>query len=596
MAGRRIALAVVLACTVAGGAARMGTAGWGLPYQLHVDEKGFVVWEAVYAEWRGLMRGDWRPRINTYGPLVFELVLATKWATMGGIERAREVAAQFQDPAGYLRGAFGHLGDAPFHWPDLYLRLRLLVGLLGAVAVALLAAAAWRLEGPRAGAWTAAMAASAVGLIQVGHFYTAESLLVVELCMLLHACARLATGGGWGSAVYAGVATGLIAATKVPGLLLLAAVPVALAAPAPSASAARWRDAAREAGRATLRALVSGRFLAVVGVGLAVAALFNPWALFEPQAYFGEVAGNRSGLGVLRTHFTETEFGFYDWRFVYNDTTPFVYHLRRVLPYAIGTPLLLASGVALVSGARRLRPVDRLALAATLPTLLLIGAWGVKTIRYALPMVPGLLLAAGPALARWSVPEGTGAVRRLGVPLIAWGTAAYTVAYGLAFTLMFTEPDPRVAAARFITERAQPGDVVVVEAEPSYTAPLGHDHDLVGVAPDLRPDVRVRRLWTTRPPPERVDAHVQRRLRAARFVVIGDWYRRRAEHPRAPAPHRRFYEALRGGDMAFERVATFRPEPHLGPLRWSEDDAEILAVSFDHMGIEVYERTEATGP
>ncbi|MFW5926383.1 MAG: hypothetical protein ACOCV4_09480, partial [Myxococcota bacterium] len=553
--------------------------------------KGFVVWEAVFAEWRGLVHGDWRPRINTYGPLVFELVLATKWATMGGFDRARDVAAEFDGPLAYLRSAFDHLGEAPFFWPDLYLRLRLISGLLGALAIALLGAAAWRLEGPRAGAWTAALAAASVGLIQVGHFYTAESLLVFELCMLLHACALLATGGGLGSAVYAGVATGLIATTKAPGLVLLLAVPVALGAAGRAPADRPWRESARGMLAGSFRALASKRFWMVLGVGALVAAILNPWAFLEPGAYFGDVPGNRSGLRLLQTQLTETRFGFYDWRFVYNDTTPFVFHLRRLLPYALGTPLAVAAGVALAVGLRRLRPVDAIALVTTIPTLLLVGAWGVKTIRYILPMVPGLLLAAGPALARLSAPRpGAPLTTRIGAPVLAWATLAHTLAYGVAFTLMFRDPDPRVAAARYITENAHPGDIVVVEAEPSYTAPLGRNTDLVGVAPGIQPDVKIRPLWRTRPPPERVERHTRNQLRDARFVVVGDWYRRRAEHRRAPDPHRRFYASLRRGDLPFERVATFRPEPRLGPFRWPEDQDDILAVSFDHMGLEIYER------
>ena len=47
-----IALAALL-----GGGARLATADWGLPYALHVDEKGFVVHEALAAEYRGLRGG-----------------------------------------------------------------------------------------------------------------------------------------------------------------------------------------------------------------------------------------------------------------------------------------------------------------------------------------------------------------------------------------------------------------------------------------------------------------------------------------------------------------------------------------------------------
>ena len=56
---------VVAASVVVGGVARVGSAGWGLPYLLHVDEKGFVLWEVAAVEWRALRQDDWRPRTTT---------------------------------------------------------------------------------------------------------------------------------------------------------------------------------------------------------------------------------------------------------------------------------------------------------------------------------------------------------------------------------------------------------------------------------------------------------------------------------------------------------------------------------------------------
>lgn len=76
-------------------------------------------------------------------------------------------------------------------------------------------------------------------------------------------------------------------------------------------------------------------------------------------------------------------------------------------------------------------------------------------------------------------------------------------------------------------------------------------------------------------------------------MLIDDSYRAKVEHPWAQSVvpnHVAFLEALDSGELGFERVATFRREPHLGPLRWREADDEILARFFDHVGVEVWER------
>jgi hypothetical protein len=433
-----------------------------------------------------------------------------------------------------------------------------------------------------------------VGLLQVSHFFTSDALVVFELAMLVHASALFARGGGLSVSVYAGVAAGLLAATKMPGLAALPAVVLAIGADDPFPTA-RTREA--ELGRIvrrTARALVSPRFLLTILVGVAVLRVIHPWLFTDPHAYFYDVPQNRSGLWHIRVHLQETEFDFYDWRFTFNDTTPFLYHLTHPLVYALGAPLLVASFVALGIGFFRLRPIDRIAIVVALPTLFLVGNWGVKTIRYVMPMVPGLLLAAGPMLARATervkdAPRSRHVVRRV----LAWLVVGWTVAYGVAFAWMFTEPDSRVLAGHYVAEHAAPGDIVVVGPESAYTAPLGTNDDIVGVEPGLHPNVRVRKLFEGRPSGRDLGAHLDRVLADARFLVLDDFYLRRAAHPaiREKAPeHATFFDALLSGRTGYRRVATFRRRPTLGPFAWDESDDEILAVSFDHVGVEVWER------
>lgn len=583
---RNGAAIVIVMATVLGGAARLSSADWGLPFAFHVDERKFVLEEAMATEWRGLRRNDFRPNITTYGPVLYEAAIATKWMFEGGVERAAEIAARYTSESHYLDGAFGHDGERPFRWPVLLHRLRILSALLGSAVIVLLGCAALRLEGPSAAAMTAIATAACVGLIQVSHFYTAEAWLVFAVALVLHALSGLASGGGTRWAVYAGAGLALAAASKPPGVLVGAAVPVALAARAGATSWADWW-------RLSWKSSTSREFLVTAASTLFVLAILNPWLVFQPWDYFASSQGARSGWKVLGTHLQQGGFDFYDWRFTYNDTTPLGYHLTVLLPYALGGGVLAGAAAGLLWGLRRRTKLGLIAAAAALPSLLFVAPWGVKSIRFVLPVLPPLLILSGSALAAaWTLAPSRGWAR-IGLRTLATGILLHGVAYGSAFTAMFREEDPRIRAARFIGEQARAGDVVVVEPDASYTAPLGTNDENVGVHAEIRPPVEIRRLWGNRPPDGRVKRHLESTLGSARFLVVGEWYRRRGLHPsahvRAPAQHV-FYRALVAEETGYERVASFRPMPRLGPLVFDESGAEVLSVCFDHMPIEVYER------
>jgi hypothetical protein len=604
----RGAVVAFAAAVLVGGLARALTVRWGSPFLFHPDERGFVMWEAAAIEWRGLLRGDFRPRTTTYGPLVYETALALKWIFLGGIAEARREAAAARDEWAYVQAALSAEPDGkPFSFLAWTHLCRGFGALASAIAIALLGCAAWRLAGPRAGVVTAWLAALCAGLIQASHFWTTDSLLLVEIAMLLDACSQMARprvvfrGGrirerGAAAALYAGVALGLMAATKVTGLLLLAAVSIAIAHSTGSGGALRSDRAlaGHWLGR-SIAALATRRFAIVVATMIATYFVLCPWAFLEPEAYY-DVPPNRSGRDVFLSQYTDRDYGFYDWRFTYNGTLPYVYLLTNVLPYAVGGPVLAAAAVEMGRALRKDAAAARIAASAAIPTFLLVGSWGVKTIRYAIPSVPGILLAAGIVIAR-ALERGSPAARVLAGLAFALGLAR-----GVAFTGMFLENDPRVLAARWLRERLRPGDVVVVEPEASYTAPLGPGDDGIGASAPPPFGVHIRRLWQDAP--SDVDGHLAAVLQGARYLVVGEFYLRRGLHPEAPmrAPrHAEFYRRLVRGlpvgpELEFVRVATFARAPCLGPLCWDESEAEILAVSFDHMPVYIFERVLRNEP
>jgi hypothetical protein len=405
--------------------------------------------------------------------------------------------------------------------------------------------------------------------------------------MVIDAAALLLARPSWPRAAYAGLAIGLVLATKMTGALVALLVPWALWARRDGP----WRGA-------VVRACTSRFTWVAVVSALATFGLLCPWAAREGPAYFTGASGPSSGAYMLRSLY-ERDFGWYDWRFTYNGQPRGLPFLTSLLPYVLGGPTVVVGIAGLFVADRRVRAI---AWGALLPTALFVSGWTVLTVRYALPLAPALLITAASVLARarptwapsWPWRSHEPAPSALLGPALVAVVLAASLARGLAWTLMFAEEDPRALASRWIAAHAADGDVVVTEADLSYTAPLGNDDEQVGAVPWAMPRLVVRRLFRGNELGSAVPPHLERVLRDARYLVISDWLLRRGLHPEAErraSAHARFYRALVAGTTGFEEVARFDRQPTLGPLVWDESGEEQLAVCFDHCPVRIYERT-----
>lgn len=577
---RRSAVIAITLALIFGAVARVGTVRWGDPYLLHVDERGYVMLQAAATEWRGLKRNDWRPRITTYGPVLFATALGVKWTFLGGIDAARRDVAHHSDAEAYVDATYRSHANTPdlVGWTHL---CRLLLAWLSSLSLVAFARASWLMGGPRVAVFATWLAAASAGLIQQAHFFTSDGLAIVEIGFLMHACALMMKRPRIGPAVYAGIAMGLLAATRLSAAFLLIAVPVAIAAAPGARGVFSPASPLSHGALRILGALISLRFWVFAATTRLVMTLLNPWSVFQRDLYESVPTALR-GSFVLNTQYTDHDYTFYDWRFSYNDRIDHIYELTAVLPWALGTLALLAAIGGLLSSARRTAWPARVALALSLPTFLFVGEWGVKTIRYSTPIFYALCLAAAlglETLARRGRRSWLGSLL-IGLTLIS------TIAWGGAYTWTMTKEDPRVAAGRWLASQIEADDIIALEPETAYSAVWGD-------RPEAFRAGQVVYLWRTNPEQAEISSHLQERLSVARYLVVGDWYRRRATHPRAPAraPGQAiFYEALFAGTTGFELVATFDNTPSIGPLRFDERGAEALSVCFDHMPVWIFER------
>jgi hypothetical protein len=205
------------------------------------------------------------------------------------------------------------------------------------------------------------------------------------------------------------------------------------------------------------------------------------------------------------------------------------------------------------------------------------GSRFAHTIRYLLPAVPFLCLAAAfavVALHRHS--------RRLGLA-VAGALLGGTLIYALAFEQVYRHPHTRVAATDWIVANVSPGSTIVKEHWDDglpLGAPPGQ-YDLREL-PVFDPDdpAKLRKLYTG--------------LAGADYYVLSS--------PRASAtigqlPDRfpimsRYYRLLDQGQLGFRTAATFESFPRLFGVAISDQDAEEAFWVYDHPPVVIYERFE----
>jgi hypothetical protein len=425
--------------------------------------------------------------------------------------------------------------------------------------------------------------------IQHAHFFTVESWLVATTLLAFYLAALVAarpldapTGGSYAVLAVLGAALALVAASKVSGLVVLVPVVIALAARPGSGFSARDR---------ALSFVTS--LLSVTVVAYLVFRLVSPyafehssWIYIEPNANY-RAALEEQGRAISGDFLYPPA---YQWLL----SEPLVDPLRNLLVWGLGLPL----GIAAAAGAfwllvdtvlalsRRSReessrshlPVVALMLLSLVAvTVAYFGSRFAHSIRYLLPVVPLLSVAAAfavVALHRRS--------RRVGLA-VAGALLGGTLIYALAFEQVYRHPHTRVAATDWIAANVPRGSTIANEhwddGLPIGAAPGQYElRELPVFDPDEAP--KLRKLYEG--------------LTGADYYVLSS--------PRASAtigqlPDRfplmaRFYRLLDQGQLGFREAAKFTSFPRLLGVTVSDQDAEEAFWVYDHPPVVIYQRFE----
>jgi 4-amino-4-deoxy-L-arabinose transferase-like glycosyltransferase len=548
----------------AGAAVRFYNLAWGAPYyHFHIDEH-FVFLGGVELRKDFFQAAD-SPKFFMYSPLPMYLVIAVR-EIYEAIAHPLNLALK-EDGIRFM--VLGRSISAAF----------------GTATIPLVYLIASRVSGRTAGLLAAVLTAAGVLHLRDSHFLSVDVSLtffsILSWLLLIDVVLRPTIRGY----ILAGVAIGGALLCKYSAAFLLPLTLVAhLCAPGRPERTAPWG--------AWVRWLAVGAIPGVVSV--ATFLLLDPLVVLKFDKFRFDVQSMvfdpmaSAQVAIWAAHFT--------------DIQPRLFWFTNILWWGLGPAFEIW---ALVGIGWLLWRRDRLAvMAAAFPIVYYIvaGRTALPFVRYAVPLVPAMAVAAGvlsadllrrPAWRRFSVAATSIVV-------------AATVLYAAAYMNVFIKPDSRLAASEYIQRRIPQGAKILVE--PSHnTPPMGRyfsepsfDVDYVMWDPEReRADYyrlfgldTYRYLYGGRPSPEEKRAYIQRRLSLVDYIVIDDTYVQFYEH--LPASQhgvvKQYYADLFAGKLGFELMRTFKVYPRVAGFDINDDAAELTFRLFDHPRVFVFRR------
>jgi len=482
---------------------------------------------------------------------------------------------------------------------DAHLPGRWLSALFDVGAVAVTFWIARRLFSPVAGLIAAVLLAFTPLNIQAAHYYTIDATATFFAVAALAAVLQAWFRRRWWWYALAGLAVGLAAASK-PNLLITGGF---LILPALESIRLRgWRSLIpprrrSRAGLPVLAGIVISASAAVITFRVAQPYAFlgpHPWDLrLDPRwtddlAYWRQVQAGAIDLppGI-------------QWA----DRAPLLFILDNLIRWGMGPTLGLTALVSLIAVAVRLATARRwpswwiLAIAGwVLFHIVLYGTGQVKAQRYLLPAYPFLIVLAAGQLDAWSsrfrrrsptrrtgfrIPAAL-APDRILIILVILGT----MFSGLALDSVFLRPQTRITASEWIYDNVPPGSSISSEY---------WDDGLPISLPDRPIDAFVGIQFY--PYDEDNDRKLSRfigQLHRTDYIVLSS-DRLIESIPRMPDRYpmtTAYYDALTGGALGFDLVATFRSPPELFGIALDDRGAEEALTVYDHPQVRIFQKTD----
>lgn len=394
---------------------RLWGIGFGMPYELHVDEDNYVR-QAATMGGRGLEPVMWN------NPPLFNYILLAEYIGLFGV--------------GKLLGWYSSVGQfAETLRLDptlLYLIGRGTSALLGALTVLVTYWIGAQAYNRKAGAVSAALLAVCYLAVRESHFAVNDAAATLFISLALLAAVKILKTGEWRWYLLAGAAVGLGFATKywaAAGIF-----PVIVAAIL----------SAREAPDVKLTPKLAGAF----GITLVTAIVGSPYYVLSINKVLNEVY-------LL---YLEGKHGFEGWQL--DPAGGFVFYLQA-LWWGMGGLLFLLCLAGLLIALLRHDPMDLVMVSYPLFMYVFMGGQKMYFARFALPLIPPLIVLGASfiekmAMSIFTVPK----MRLTAVAAIVLLAGAQPLISSLRFDALLVRADTRVIAKEWIEQNLPNGSKV----------------------------------------------------------------------------------------------------------------------------------------
>jgi 4-amino-4-deoxy-L-arabinose transferase-like glycosyltransferase len=420
--------------------------------------------------------------------------------------------------------------------------------------------------------------------LQLSHFFAVDTILLFFVMLTLLSCVYIVETKRillW--SLIAGVGYGLALGTKFSAAPL--AIPICVAFLLRLYRCRDWYD-------------VFTKLCFVAGVTVLIFILVEPYALIDSSEFIQRLQSEGDiAHGVVDLPYTRQFAG----------TPPYIYELQNLVLWGMGLVLGVVACIAFCWFIGRALRGKLDGWFVILSWIVVYGAiicgFYVKYMRYMLPIYPLLILMAA-ALLTGAI---SGSADRLAtsmpfmrvVPILRWIIVVLvlvgTIVQGLALLNVYSVPNTRVQASRWMYSHLRPGSVLTYEVwdDPLPYAVDGHDplqfaqytyqdsahNTQTGL--DLYSDDTEAKAQELASILSRVDVITMATDRLDKSI------------PRLPARYPltiHYYQLLFQGQLGFRLAVTFENHPHLFGITLDDSNADESYSVFDHPTTRIFVR------
>ncbi|HVB64232.1 MAG TPA: DUF2298 domain-containing protein [Nitrolancea sp.] len=449
---------------------------------------------------------------------------------------------------------------------------RNLTELLDVATVALAMVFARRAYGRIAALLTGTLLATTVMMVQLAHFFTADTWVTFFTVALLLTCLRFHERPGYRWSALAGIVFAMALATKISVVELVVPIILTMIFSFKSRGIPEMLDPVV-------------KHLATAGVAtLATFALFDPYALLQQAAFISDTRLQWSIVsGKFDVPFTRQFVG----------DIPVRYELGNLVHWGLGPFLGIPALAAVVFMLWRWRSrsfVELLLLSWIVPYFALIATAEAKFMRYMEPIVPALVILTV-AFVLQLLPQKRAWSFRFVAPIVGITLiVAGTLGWSIAFESIYGKTNTRIAASAWIYQN--------IPAGATLTAEYWDDSLPIALAGHPYPTPYYKQitmdLYADRPN-EQEFGYIVNALQQADYVILSS-DRLSLSIPKSPWRYpvdSEYYRLLESGQLGFQEVYESNVEPSLFGMTFNDHTADESFSVYDHPHVRIFKKVAA---